>query len=391
MSKRQLALLFASNLVMLSMGNGLSTLLPVYAVHLGAEPAAAGVFMSFAFFGLAAGTFFAGWLSDRFQRRRAFFIAITALDCVALWSMGRMPAFEYLAVVVTFDWFLGGMALTLLSILAGLFAEPSQRGRVFGLLSLTGGLGALFGLWAGAVADWQGYRAIFTVAALVSICNPLVGLLLEDKVVARDERKGASLTLRWAGLGGGFFLLLAGRLVATTAQFVGILSRALTMENLGFAALAISSVVAVGGTVSLGLSFLAGWLSDRVGRKWPLAVCYLGGAAGLVVLAAATSLFHFWAVAILFSLVGNVAGGIGSALAIDLVPQESLGKGLAWFNAIGWIGGIVGYAGTGYAIQNVGMMPTLVAATLLPLAAVALLVPIRQAASGGQLERDASG
>jgi MFS family permease len=384
MRKRQLALLFVSNLVMMSIGNGLSTLLPVYAVQLDAKPDEVGVFMSFAFFGLAAGTFFAGWLSDRFQRRRTFFIAITVLDCVALWLMGRVPTFGHLAVVVAFDWFLGGVALTLLSILVGLFAEPAERGRVFGILSLTGGLGALFGLWAGSVADWQGYRAMFTVAALVSTCNPLVGLFLEDKVVAQDERKGASPALRWAGLGGGFFFLLAGRLVATAAQFLGILSRALTMEELGFAAVAISSAGAVGGAVSLGLSLLAGWLSDRVGRKWPLAVCYFGGAVGLVVLTAATSLFHFWAVAVLLSMVGTVAGGIGSALVVDLVPQESLGKGLAWFNAMGWIGGIVGYASTGYAIQNVGMVPTLIVGTFVPLAAIALLTPIRLAGRKGE-------
>jgi hypothetical protein len=97
----------------------------------------------------------------------------------------------------------------------------------------------------------------------------------------------------------------------------------------------------------------------------------------LVVLLGGTSLVHFWAVAILLSLVGSVAGGIGSALVIDLVPQESLGRGLSLFSAMGWIGGIVGYAGTGYAIENVGLAPTMVAGTLVTLAAVALLVPIR--------------
>jgi MFS family permease len=76
-------------------------------------------------------------------------------------------------------------------------------------------------------------------------------------------------------------------------------------------------------------------------------------------------------------MVGSVAGGIGSAVVTDLVPQESLGRGLSLFSAMGWVGGIVGYASTGYAIQNVGLMPTLVVAVLVSLVAVALLVPIR--------------
>ncbi len=39
-------------------------------------------------------------------------------------------------------------------------------------------------------------------------------------------------------------------------------------------------------------------------------------------------------------------------------------------------GGIVGYAGTGYAIQNLGRVPTMVVGALMPLVAVGLLVPI---------------
>jgi MFS family permease len=387
MKRRQLALLFSSNLIFLSIGTGLSTLLPVYAVRLGAAPDKVGVFMSLAFLGLAAGTFFAGWVSDKFQRRRMFFIVFSALDCVALWLMGRMPTFEHLAVVLVFDWFVGGVALTLLSILAGLFAEPSERGRVFGTLSLTGGLCALCGLWAGIVADWQGYRMIFTVAALGSVFNPIIGFFLEDKVVVRDKLKDGAHAARWVGLGGSFVLLLVGKLMTTVAQNLGILSRALTMEALDFAALAISSVAAFGGAVSLGLSFLVGRLSDRFGRKWPLAFCYLSGAAGLVVLTMAKSLPHFWLVAVLFSFIGNIASGIGSALVVDLVPPESMGKGLAWFSAVGWIGAIIGYAGTGYAVQNFGVVPTLLTGALLPLVAIVSLVPIRQVATGEQCER----
>lgn len=384
MSKKQLALLFTSNLVMMSVGGGIASLVPVYATaQLGAEPGMVGLFMSFAFLGLAAGTLVGGWLSDRFQRRKVFFTAITVLDCIAIWLMGRMPTFWHLAVVMVLDWFLGGVALALLSILAGLFAEESERGRVFGIISLTGGLGALISMWSGAIADWRGYRAMFTVAALVSVCNPLVGLLLEDKTVAQGRRETRSPVTRMLGLGSSLIFLLLGRLAATSAQFVGGLGRTLTMNELGFTAMAISSIGAVGGAVSLPLSFLAGWLSDRVGRKWLLGVCYFGGAAGLAVLAVSTSLFHFGAASILLSIVGSVAGGIGSALVTDLVPQESLGKGLSWFSTMGWMGGIVGYASTGYAIQNLGMAPTMVVGALMPLAAVMLLIPIRQAAPKG--------
>jgi MFS family permease len=84
-------------------------------------------------------------------------------------------------------------------------------------------------------------------------------------------------------------------------------------------------------------------------------------------------------VAILLSLVGSVAGGIGSALVTDLVPQESLGRGLSLFSAMGWIGGIVGYASTGYAMESVGLVPTVIAGAVVSLVAVVLVVVVRPA------------
>ena len=76
MSKKQLALLFICSLVPWTIGNGILPLLPIYAIQLGANPAAAGYYLSFAFLSLAAGTSFAGWLSDKLQRRKLLIIIL---------------------------------------------------------------------------------------------------------------------------------------------------------------------------------------------------------------------------------------------------------------------------------------------------------------------------
>jgi DHA2 family multidrug resistance protein len=154
------------------------------------------------------------------------------------------------------------------------------------------------------------------------------------------------------------------------------------MDQLGFAAAAIASTGAIGGAVSLPLPPLIGWLSDRAGRKRFLALCYLGGIAGLMVLAVSVSLWHFWITALLGTILGAVNMGVGSALVTDLVPRESLGRGMSLFNASVWMGGIIGFAGTGYGIQNLGMVTTLVIGVCLTLVATVLLIPIRQVGPG---------
>lgn len=69
--------------------------------------------------------------------------------------------------------------------------------------------------------------------------------------------------------------------------------------------------------------------------------------------------------------------GVGPALVTDLVPRESLASGISLFSAATYVGGLVGSATTGYAVQHLGTSTTFITAALLPLLAVALLFPIR--------------
>jgi MFS family permease len=83
-------------------------------------------------------------------------------------------------------------------------------------------------------------------------------------------------------------------------------------------------------------------------------------------------LWHFWA-ASLFNYLWCSGGSVANALVTDLIPRESLSRGLALYNATTWLGGIAGCMLTGYAAQSVGTQPTLLAGACLPLIAIGLL------------------
>jgi len=377
MKKKQLLALFVCSLVAWTVGNGLTPLLPVYAAQLGADSAVVGYYLAFSYLAIAAGAVAAGWLSDRFNRRKIPLIIAGLTGIPITWLIGRVENIWSLSLLTALLWAGGGLMLAMIGILTGLSAGENERGKIFGIISLTGGLGAVIGgLTTGYIADRWGFPAMFSAVAVISILTPLAALFLTE-IETKPAQAENGLPRKKPSLGRNYHLLFSASLIGSIASFVIILGRSLRMDELGFGALAISSTGAVGGLVAMPIPLVMGWLSDRTGRKIYLYLGYLACIASLAVLAISTHLWNFYLVLILQSVFAGVNGTVGNALVTDLVPRESLGRGLALFGATAWIGGVLGFAGAGYAIKNLGTVPTFIIGICLTLIAIALLVPIR--------------
>ena len=382
MDKKQMLALFVCSLVPWTVGNGLVPLLPICATQLGANPATAGYYMAFSYSALAVGAVAAGWLSDRLGRRKMPLIVAGLAGIPIAWLTGRVGNIWGLSVLTAMLWFCGGLGLALINILTGLSAGEDERGKVFGILSLTGGLGALIGgLATGFIVDRWGFPAMFTAVAVFLILWPLAGTFLTDKEVERVQGEDR-LAKERPGLGKSYHFLFAASLVASIAGFVIVLGRSLLMSDLGFGAMAIASTGAVAGLVAMPLPLLMGWLSDRTGRKIFLYLGYLAGIISLSVLAISASLWHFCIVLVLQAIFTAVNGTVGNALVTDLVSRESLGRGLSLYGATGWIGAVLGFAGAGYALQSLGTLPTFIIGICLALIAIVLVIPIHSEEPG---------
>jgi MFS family permease len=370
-------------LVPYTIGNGITPLLSAYATELGASRTVAGYCLSFCQLALAIGTLAAGWLSDRPQHRKMLIMMGGIISIPAVWLIGREKSIWHLIAFLGTFFFCAGMTATLISVLAGLLAGRGERGRTFGILSLAPSLGALIGgATAGPIADKWGYPTMYAALSAFGILWPATALLLEDGGATRVQRADTSAQGKRVRLGRGFYLLFLASLIALVASYASRLGTWLTMNDMGLPAAAVSSTSAVGGAVTLPLPPLIGWLSDRLGRKQFLVLCYLAGTVSLLVLLVAASLWHFWAAISLLCALWSVNGAVGPALVTDIVARESLGRAISLFSATTWIAGVIGFAVTGYAVQNLGRPTTFILAALLPLTAIALLIPVRRTRSG---------
>jgi MFS family permease len=296
-----------------------------------------------------------------------------------VWMMGQARNIWQLATAHVATAFLFGIEVALISILAGLFAADNERGRVFGFLGLTMGLGSIIGgLSVGPIVDHWGYSTMFSVLCIFSLILPAIGLFVEDKKIDQVPKQTEPEHTEKPNFGKAFFVLLLAHLIALFVNGTGNIGRSLAMNQVGFAATAITSTAVVAGLVSLPLPYILGWLSDRLGRKRLLATCYASFALCMVMFAISNSLWHFWLASILFRI-GLSSNNVGSAFVTDLVEPKALGRGVSLFQGMGWIGPSIGVGVAGYAFQNLGIARALLISAAFPVIGIFLLVFIRTA------------
>jgi predicted MFS family arabinose efflux permease len=229
----------------------------------------------------------------------------------------------------------------------------------------------------GPIVDRWGYPVLFTVIASTWLIHTAIALTVEEQHLPAAPKERLGRPHAHAMLPQAFYLLLAANLLFSTGNSVGNMGRSLVMDLQGFTATAITLIAAIGSAIGLVLNPLLGYLSDRLNRHMLLILTYALGGLALAMVGLTTSLVGFSLIALLMAAAG-AERAISSALVTDLVSPEALDCGMSFYDAARWIGGVLGFAGIGYAIQLLGLQYAYIATALLPILALALLLWMRQ-------------
>ncbi len=303
---------------------------------------ASGVLTAFLLGGVF-GTLPTGWLIDRFGRRRIMLVGplLTAAMAFLVMTSTNFPellVFRFIDGWSAQMWLLG--RVTGISARAG----SDQRGRMVSWMFGMDTVGRLSGPIAGGfIAAAWGLRAPFGAYALLALLALIPVYFFIDDVddkPAANERGKQQLEPRPSVRD-----LIRPRLIFFIVAFFAALARgpifadlfhlyAAFAYNLGPKAIGILASSA--SSVSLPISFAAGWGMDRFGRKRTMIPGFTGVTIGMLLLAL-TALVHaplpWYVAAFLFGVISqSLTAGCIQTIGADVAPPAGRGMFLGIWN-----------------------------------------------------------
>ncbi|MBO3803331.1 MAG: MFS transporter [Candidatus Brockarchaeota archaeon] len=301
-----------------------------------------------------------GYLSDRTLTKPAFVEIGCAGNFVGYLLLAGIKDPIAFASVYTATGFVGSASFPVAMALLADFSPKGSRGRSMGVFWSAASVG-----WASSVAftGWivenLGGSYLFLFCALLDLASLLVVLSLGRKkarrVVESDPRRASTRAFPLRRLGGPFFALF----LATVAFFV------LDYAKNVYVPLYYSYEVGLGATLAtLLLSFtswievpatvLFGSLSDRIGRVKVVLASYLLCALFMFTNAAVGGLELAVLAMGIYGLVWGAFSGASSALASELVAEDSRGLAMGLYNSSYSFAAIIAPVLVGSTIQIIG-------------------------------------
>ena len=334
----------------------------------------------------------AGLLSKRFDKKKIMISGLLILSTSSIVA-GLAPNYIILVIARMIEGAGSALYVTTATVFLVQISGEEKRGQYMSLYMGLLLLGAIFGpTFGGVLADIYDIRAPFFAYAVITglAIIPTLALpkltnsgnvssSLKVREIVRDMRQVLSSPS---------FLLITFAVFTMFFLRTGVRSTLIPLfaaNNLSFDSSAIGLILTIGGITSALTIVPMGRISDRIGRKIPLALCLVLSAGITLLIPFSTDLLTL---SIAVAIYGGVVGlsGPGAAYVSDVSPQDKLEISMGLYRMITDFGFVMGPLLLGFLADItatpvagashsglIGVFPFMVASILLIVAFFVLL------------------
>jgi len=298
-----------------------------------------------------------GFMSDRYGRKRMATLGALSVSLSILIVTLAQTAPHLVAAFVLYGL---GQAFFFLAIMTGMVeaAGPARRALVLGLYEGVNSFSILAGTWlSGPLTASLGVRPVFGVAAAFSLVSFAACMFLVRETAVMGQ--GARL-LELRGLRG---ILSREYVTAMYSAFLYMYTHSLYLTVIPlYTTLTVRILdgflpvlfMGLSGTTAFG-SLVAGPVSDRVGRRVPLAVGMVVAASSFVALLLSASQTVLVAASLALGLGAGFFHPVASAVVADISTVENRGKAFGFYRLTRDLGTFAGPAAAGVVTSLLGV------------------------------------
>lgn len=318
---------------------------------------------------------FSGSLSDKLQRRKPIALVGYLLAALAKPLMGAATSWQGVLGGRFLDRLGAGTRSAPRDALIAASVDEANRGRAFGLEGVGDNAGAFLGPLLAVLLVMVlnlDIRLIFYLAVIPGLLAFLMVFLVEERPVAVAAKSRIDVSLRRFPENYWKYLL------ATALFGIGNSSNAfliLQTKDIG-ASLTMTILIYAGfNLVAALISYPAGFLSDRLGRRNILVLAFAIFLVSYLGFALTRNVALIAVLFVFYGLYQGIFRSVGKALASDYVPDELRASGVGWYNTTVGLCGLVASLIAGWLWDQVGHASVfLFGAAFAVIGGVALLV-----------------